>query len=130
MTKSNFQFLSPYLTEIHFEVNPNFSSELYDNNIQMQNAFHIQVKRDEKQNKANVELALETNINNDDAPFKMRIKMASDFSWTKLNKEEIDTMLSLNAPAILLGYMRPIVANITASSNFPVYNLPFINFGE
>lgn len=29
-----------------------------------------------------------------------------------------------------MGYMRPIVAGLTNSSNFATYNLPFINFKE
>lgn len=41
-----------------------------------------------------------------------------------------EAMLKCNAPALLLSYMRPIVANITNVSKFPVYNLPFVNFQE
>lgn len=62
--------------------------------------------------------------------FKLRIKVASDFKWEDLDEKTAESMLNLNAPALLLGYMRPIVANITNSSNFPAYNLPFINFKE
>ena len=56
--------------------------------------------------------------------------MASDFKWEDLDEKTVDSMLNLNAPALLLSYMRPIVANITNSSKFPTYNLPFINFKE
>lgn len=64
------------------------------------------------------------------APFKLWIKVASDFVWEELPKEVLDIMLNCNAPALLLGYMRPIVANVTNSSKFPTYNLPFMNFKE
>ncbi len=90
----------------------------------------MQIKRSENDNRANVELELKTNIDNEEAPFKLKIKMASDFKWSDLDDETVDAMLKFNAPALLLGYMRPIVANITNSSNFPAYNLPFINFKE
>lgn len=50
--------------------------------------------------------------------------------WEEMDKKIIESMLRMNAPALLLGYMRPIVANITNSSNFPVYNLPFLNVKE
>ena len=56
--------------------------------------------------------------------------MSSDFEWEDMDESMIDTMLHINAPALLLGYMRPIVATITNSSKYPVYNLPFINFNE
>lgn len=125
---SNFQFLNPYLEEVYFVVNPNFDVD--DIEIEMQNSFNIQVKRSETDNRANVELELKTNIDNDKAPFRLRIKVASDFKWEDLDDKTVEAMLELNAPALLLGYMRPIVANITNSSNFPAYNLPFINFKE
>lgn len=88
------------------------------------------MKRSKNDNRANVELELKTNFDNEKAPFRLHIKVASDFKWENLDDKKVDDMLELNAPALLLGYMRPIVANITNSSNFPAYNLPFINFKE
>lgn len=128
MKPSKFQFLNPYLKEVYFVVNPDF--HVNDGETEMQNSFSVQIKRSENDNRANVELGLETNIDNEKAPFKLRMKVASDFKWEDLDDETVDAMLGLNAPALLLGYMRPIVANITNSSNFPAYNLPFINFKE
>ena len=64
------------------------------------------------------------------APFKLKIKVASDFKWEYIEEERVNAMLKNNAPALLLSYMRPIVASITNSSNFPAYNLPFMNFKE
>lgn len=130
MKSSKFQFLNPYLVEVYFVVNPNFVLGEDNGEIEMQNAFNIQVKRSKNENRANVELTLETNTENEKAPFKLRIKVASDFKWEDLDEKMVESMLNLNAPALLLGYMRPIVANITNSSNFPAYNLPFINFKE
>lgn len=130
MKPSKFQFLNPYLVEVYFVVNSNFGPGADDGEIEMQNAFNIQVKRSKNENRANVELTLETNTENEKAPFELRIKVASDFKWEDLDEKTVESMLNLNAPALLLGYMRPIVANITNSSNFPAYNLPFINFKE
>ena len=128
MKPSKFQFLNPYLKEVHFVVNPDFSID--DGEIEMQNSFHVQVKRSENDNRANVELGLDMNLNNEKTPFKLQIRVASDFKWEDLDDETVDAMLEQNAPALLLGYMRPMVANITNSSNFPAYNLPFINFKD
>lgn len=128
MKPSKFQFLNPYLKEVHFVVNPDFNTD--DGEIEMQNSFHVQVKRSENDNRANVELGLDMNLNNEKTPFKLQIRVASDFKWEDLDDKTVDAMLEQNAPALLLGYMRPIVANITNSSNFPAYNLPFINFKD
>lgn len=130
MTQSKFQFINPYLEEIYFAANSQYHSQENNEEIEMQNNFNVHVKKSENENRANVELILETNMENENAPFKMRIKMASDFKWDELDEKTVDSMLQLNAPALLLGYMRPIVANITNSSNFPAYNLPFVNFKE
>lgn len=127
MKPSKFQFVNPYLKEINFVTNPDFNGE---DEIEMQNSFNIHVKQSEDENRANVELELEINTHNEQAPFKLRITVASDFKWDDLDDKTVDTMLNLNAPALLLGYMRPIVASVTNSSIFPAYNLPFINFKE
>ena len=124
MKPSKFQFVNPYLEEINFVTNPDFNGE---DEIEMQNSFNIHVKQSEDENRANVELELEINTHNEQAPFKLRITVASDFKWDDLDDKTVDTMLNLNAPALLLGYMRPIVASVTNSSIFPAYNLPFIN---
>lgn len=130
MKTSKFQFLNPYLEEVYFTVNPDFVQGSDEDEIEMKNTFNIQVTRSENENKANVRLTLETNTENEKAPFKLRITVASDFKWEDLDDKTVEAMLNLNAPALLLGYMRPIVANITNSSRFPAYNLPFINFKE
>ena len=127
MKASNFQFLNPYLEELFFAGNDNFDM---NEDIEMENSFNVQVKKDKENRRAKVELVLETNVNVEDAPFRMRVKVASDFKWDNLDDESVEAMLKCNAPALLLSYMRPIVANITNVSKFPVYNLPFVNFQE
>lgn len=128
MKQSKFQFLNPYLKETYFIINPEFPLDSVDNEIEMENAFNVHIKRYKNENKANVELTLETNMENEEAPFKLQIKVASDFKWEDLNEEMIENMLKINAPTILLGYMRPIVANLTNFAGLPAYNLPFIDF--
>lgn len=127
MKTSKFQFVNPYLVELHFTSRSDFQN---GDNIEMQNVFHIQIKRDPEENLANVELELETNVEKENVPFELRIKVASDFRWEELEENAVETMLNQNAPALLLGYMRPIVANITNASGTIVYNLPFMNFRE
>lgn len=128
MKKSNFQFLDPYIKELHFIENENFNRER--NEIPLENSFAVHVQKSQDENMAVVELSLKISSANNQAPFEMRIDLASTFLWENLEDEKVDLLLNVNAPALLLAYIRPIVANITNSSRFPVYNLPFINFSE
>lgn len=126
MKTSQFQFINPYLVEVDFKINPNFNLE--NGEIEMQNEFSIQVKRSQNENRANVQLTLDSNKENSDTPFEIHIVVASDFKWEDMEENRVENMLKINAPAFLLSYMRPIVANITNATNFPAYNLPFVNF--
>lgn len=38
--------------------------------------------------------------------------------------------LKVNAPSLLLGYMRPLISNITNSSQYPTFNIPFLDMQE
>ena len=40
----------------------------------------------------------------------------------------VDQLLRQNAPALLLSYLRPTVAQITSSSEFETFDIPFVNF--
>lgn len=126
MNESKFQFINPYLLELNFEVNKDFAPD--DEEIGMENSFNIQVAKSNTENRANVELILEINKTNENAPFKIKARIASDFKWENLEEHQAEKLLETNAPALLLGYLRPIIASITNSSNFPSYNLPFMNF--
>ena len=127
MQKSKFQFLNPYLEDLKFTINDEFV--LNGNKLEMQNEFGISVKRKENEKREKVILTLEINKAKDNMPFELEIKVASDFKWDdSLSDEKVEYMLNTNAPALLLSYMRPIVANITNASKIPAYNLPFINF--
>ena len=123
MKPSKFQFLNPYLVEVNFVTNPDFISGKNDDDVEMQNVFNVQVRKSKNENRANVELTLETNAENDQAPFKLKIKVASDFKWEDLSDERVESMLKMNAPALLLGYMRPIVVIIPGLFEPPIRTL-------
>lgn len=125
MKKSDFQYKAPYLNDLRFTTNPSFDKDRF----QMKNSFDVQVKMADGKKEAVVTLTLETNKDDDNAPFVLFISVESLFAWTEeYDDDDLNALLRINAPALLLGYMRPIVANITNSSQFPTYNIPFINF--
>lgn len=123
MKKSAFQFKDPQLINLIFSINDSFDNELFED-IDLKSKTEICKADDE--NIAFVELNLK--IGDESAPFIIEITMGSHFKWdTSINKD-IDMFLSYNAPALLLGYMRPIVSLITAKSKYPEFNIPFIDF--
>lgn len=130
MKESNFQFAQPFLTKIDFLDNVNFNYE--NENVEVSNSFTINTSMSENENSARVELILKVDYNqNKEFPFKLEAGIASYFRWEDdVKKELVDQFLKTNAPALLLSYLRPIVASVTNSSRFPVYNIPFFNFQD
>ena len=47
-----------------------------------------------------------------------------------MDEKTRDVMLTKNAPALLLGYLRANVASMTAMTSYGAYNLPFMNFNK
>ncbi|WP_276620945.1 protein-export chaperone SecB [Syntrophomonas wolfei] len=128
MIKSDFQFSNPYLTNLVFIVNEEFEPNNSEE-VNISNEINVSVQRPQTGNEAIVSLLIEINKDISNRPFYLKIEIEAVFSWNNSMAEDmIDTMLSKNAPALLLAYARPIVANITNSSPFPTYNLPFMNF--
>lgn len=128
MKKSNFQFANPWIESLKYSENEHF--DMQGAEIKMENNFNVEVERAKDRDEAKVSLKLCINASETNAPFSLTVKMSALFRWVALSDNQVESMLKINAPALLLGYMRPIVANITNSSRYPVYNIPMINFAE
>ncbi|MGJ8731233.1 protein-export chaperone SecB [Listeria aquatica] len=126
LTESTFQFKNPRLTNVIFDVNFQFDLENYNQNALTEGK--IKISRTEG-NFANVVFTIFIGERTNEFPFYIKIDMESDFTWTdSLKDEEVESLLLYNAPSLLLSYIRPIVSALTNSSEFPVYNIPFIDF--
>ena len=55
------------------------------------------------------------------------LTMAANFHWDDSLNEKADDLLKLNGTSLLLGYMRPVISNITAYSPGGSLNIPFMN---
>lgn len=127
MEKSIFQFTNPQLEDVVFHSNANFDSDLFEN-IQIKSNTSIEIIDD---NKANVHLQIEIGDESHVQPFFITIKMGAIFKWeTGIEKEMLKKLLKVNAPALLLSYIRPIVANLTSSSSYPTLNLPYLDMSK
>lgn len=126
MKESDFQFKNPILEQLVFDINPDFTSN--ETNVEMENVFGVHINKDIQAESAIVKLEIFINSEKEDTPFKIQAVVSSMFVWNNLSEDEVDRMLNTNAPALLLSYARPIISSITNFSPFPTYNLPFMNF--
>lgn len=129
MKQSNFKFSKPFVSKIDYSINKNFN---FDNTLSVSNVFEVSISRDEKDSKAMVDLGICIGEKDFDEakPFYIDMIISAVFSWDEscYDEDTLNSLLSINAPALLLGYARPLIATITNMSPFPTYNLPFYNF--
>ena len=124
MDRSKFQFSDPQLEQIQFLVNQDFDEEKFDG-ITLNSKTNVKAMEN---NEAKVSLTI-TVGNNKEEPFYWLITMSAVFSWDAgMDKELIKQLLRTNAPAALLSYIRPFIANMTMNTQYPAFNLPFLDF--
>ena len=125
MNHSKFQFSNPELEKIEFSVNQDFDEEKCDG-IQMQSNIDVKFLGDSE---ARVQFTLTIGNVTDTQPFYICVKMSANFMWEEaVGEEKAKQLLNINAPAVLLSYIRPIVSSMTNSSRYPTLNIPFIDF--
>ena len=127
--KSRFQFTNPTLKELLFKVIPETPAS--DEEISLKFTLSGNIIREKKQPKAEVSLTFETGKEEKGYPFWLKATETAFFRWdSSMEEAEIDKMLRQNAPALLLSYLRPAVAQVTGNSKFHAINIPFMNFVE
>ena len=63
-----------------------------------------------------------------DVPYFLRVSMESTFSWDEMLDFSVEDFLKVNAPSLLLSFIRPVVAELTGLSEYKQQYLPFIDF--
>lgn len=131
MKNSRFQFENPVLKSLDFKIN-NVSEALDISSVEMQNEIKVNTKRHKEKPTAIVELSVIIGTEDDSSPFYIEATIGSRFIWDedKYDEETIDSLLKMNAPSLLLSFIRPIISNITNVSPYPAYNIPFIDFTD
>lgn len=128
MKKSSFQFRNPVLAKLEFGINEGFNKNLNDKqevNINMA----VQVNKKLDMHEAEVSLSFELGDKDDSNPFYVAAIEKADFRWDDvLDDNTVEQLLNQNAPSLLLSYLRPIIAQITAASPYDSFDIPFINF--
>lgn len=130
MKESSLKFTNPSITHLVFDINSEFKEK---DSVSITNTFNVEVSKGKDESAAVVQLNIIVGDKDfsKDVPFYFNITIGAMFSWDDVYDDEtLQTLLSKNAPALLLGYARPIIANITESSPIPAYHIPFYNFTE
>lgn len=128
--ESKFQFIKPILKSVEYVVNENFKKDT-TKSIDMNMNMTVSVKKSVvSSTEASVSLTVNLGEkNNDDFPFYLNITESAEFKWCEdMEEKMVDQLLRQNAPALLLSYLRPTVAQITSSSEFETFDIPFVNF--
>lgn len=127
MKNSVLQFKNPQLTKLIFEINPNYVVNNQQINIKKEfktNVIHLQ------ENEDIVEFTIIIGTNDNTSPFYIKATESAIFKFNGSDEIAKNNLLKCNAPAVLLGYLRPIISTITALSPYSAYNLPLIDFTE
>ena len=130
MKESSLKFTNPSITHLVFDINSEFKEK---DAVSITNTFNVEVSKGKDESAAVVQLNIIVGDKDfsKDVPFYFNITIGAMFSWDDVYDDKtLQTLLSKNAPALLLGYARPIIANITESSPIPAYHIPFYNFTE
>ncbi len=125
MTESNFQFSNPVLQTVDFKTCDDFDAEKFDG-ISMDSNAEFKLLNNQS---ALVTLTINIGMGKTNQPFRISVSMQSEFYWDdKIDEKKAKKMLEINGSAVLLSYIRPIVASLTNSSRYSALNIPFIDF--
>lgn len=123
MKKSKFQFQNPHISSFIITENKDFDNEKFDG-FSISTSTDIEIIEDDKE--AKVSLTIKIGDNNEHYPFFMA---AETYSLFKNNgADNFNELLKVNAPALLLSNVRPIIALMTSQLGFKPFYIPFMNF--
>ncbi len=129
MKNSKFQFSNPELVEIVYKINGEFHAK---EQLQLKFSSETLVKRAVDVRTAEVVFTLKIFTEDEfkSVPFIAKVSMKGDFQWDQEFDDKVDKLLKINAPATLLSYIRPFIAQFTSFSGFPPLIIPLIDFTQ
>lgn len=122
LKKSKFKFERPILKRFLFNENKNFEEK-----EELKIEIELEKRIEKKDKNGEVSIIFKT-VNSDKIPFFIEVEINSKFMWDDgLTEEEIKNALEINAPSLLISYVRPLVALVTGNSKYPSWNIPFLD---
>ena len=123
MKKSKFQFQNPRISSFLINENKDFDNDKFDG-FSISTSIDIQIIEYDKE--AKVSLAIKIGDKTDQYPFFMIVETYSLFKND--GTDNFNELLKINAPALLLSNIRPIIALMTSQLGFKPFYIPFMNF--
>lgn len=128
MKKSPFQFTEPKLIKLDFSLNEDF--DIKDvKRIVVNVVPQVEVVK-QSDNEYYVSLLVTLGTQDASSPFFVQAQEGARFRLDSGVSMDVEQLLHFNAPALLLSYLRPTIAMVTAASPYSAYNIPFMNFTD
>lgn len=128
MKESFFRLRSQFTEEIIFKKNSDFK----DRKIKLKVSHKLEIKNiDETSSSVKLTFNIFTKEELEVSPFFISITQLGEFQYpSDLDKTDLENLLNINAPAVLLSYIRGLVSQITAFSGYPALIIPLMNFAK
>ncbi|AEV29442.1 preprotein translocase subunit SecB [Sphaerochaeta pleomorpha str. Grapes] len=130
MTKSGFQLINHRLVDVKYHVNKAYKPKT--ENISLDIGYQTLINREKDANKALVTFIFTIFKDEKDTskyPFKIETTHEGEFEWPEDTPDDrVNSLLKINAPAIMLSYDRSIISMITTYSGMAPLIIPLINF--
>ena len=126
MKESFFKLRSQFTEEIIFKKNSDFK----DRKIKLKFSHRLEIKNiDEGSSNVKLIFNIFTEEELAESPFFISITQSGKFEYpSNLDKNNLENLLNINAPAVLLSYIRGLISQITAFSGYPALIIPLMNF--
>ena len=127
MKDSVLKFGKPVLKNLEYKVS---DEHMENKKVNLHRCFHSNIIRVTNENESIVELTIQIGCDEKSVnpPFSLELTIGARFHWNEdLEEDFVAGLLEVSAPALLVGYARPIIANITSNS-IGQYDLPFVDF--
>lgn len=125
---SGFQFTSPQVSEFRFKINQSYSSDNDQDTLPISFNLNKGSVSSESSGALQQHVELKMRIGEDASPFIFYAVIGADFRWNReLDDNTVNKLINTNAVSLLIGYLRPIIAQFTVQAGMAPLNLPFID---
>lgn len=129
MKESFFKLVKQSTEEIIFKKNPNYKTLHKPIDVEFLPKVEInKLTSNSAEVTLKFEIFSEEKLN--ESPFFLSVTEKGLFEWSEDYLNNIDDLLNVSAPAVLLSYIRSIISQATAFSGYPALIVPLINFTE
>ena len=127
MKQSNLQFTDPHIERIDFRISENTINDNLPVEIEVKN--EINSNQYEAKVSLNLTVGAVDDQKNVTTAFYFDAVISADFKWNE-KISDIHKTLKISGGAVLLSYIRPVLANLTVQAGLSPLNLPFVDFTE